>query len=31
MIDFNKPNLKSDHPIIRKLEGISNRVKQFSE
>ena len=27
MIDFNKLNLKSDHPIIRKLEGISNEGK----
>ena len=29
MIDFNKPSLRNDHPIIGKLEGISYEDKRF--
>ena len=29
MIDFNEPSLRSDHPIIGKLEGISYKDKRF--
>ena len=29
MIDFNEPSLRSDHPIIGKLEGISYKDKRL--
>ena len=29
MIDFNKPSLRNDHPIIGKLEGIPYEDKRF--